>query len=69
MVLDREDTIYQLLKQPMSIEMLASYRMVFPQLNNIYEIFWEKMTMRNHLQHLLRQGLIEKVNDELYQQK
>ena len=68
-VLDREDTIYQLLKKPMSIEMLASYRMAFPQQNNIYELFWEKMTMRNHLQHLLRQGLIEQVNDELYQQK
>lgn len=67
-VLDRQDTIFELLKNPMSIDTLASYRMVFPRQGNVYELFWEKMTILNHLNHLLREGLIEKIDGEFYQQ-
>lgn len=67
-VLDRHDKIFELLKQPLTIDELASNRLVFPQQNNIYELFWEKMTIYNHLKYMLRQSLIAEVEPGCYQQ-
>ncbi len=54
----RHDKILQFLQQPMTIDELAAQRLVFPQQQNIYELFWEKMTVYNHLKHMLSQGLV-----------
>lgn len=68
-VLDRRDIIYELLKKPMSIDMLADYRLVFPDQSNNYELFWEKMTIKKHLAHLEKQDLVTMSGDGLYQRK
>jgi ribonuclease/clavin/mitogillin len=65
-VLKRHDKILQLLKEPLTIDALAAYRLVFPEQRNIYELFWEKMTVYNHLKYMLREGLITEVEPGYY---
>jgi glyoxylase-like metal-dependent hydrolase (beta-lactamase superfamily II) len=67
-VLDRDSRIYDILKIPHTLSQLGDYKLVFPQANNIYEVFWERMTVFNHLKHLLRHNLIAEVEPGLYQQ-
>lgn len=67
-VLNREGKIYDYLKQPHTIDQLAAYRLTYPQQRDEYEEFWEKMTIRNHLQHLLEQRAIAEIEPGLYQQ-
>lgn len=68
-VLDRQDKIIEILMQPHTLNTLAEYGLVFPERHNIYEIFWERMTIRNHLRHLLREGIITEPEPGLYQRK
>lgn len=68
-VLDRQDKIIELLKLPHTLNALAEYGLVFPERHNIYEIFWERMTIRNHLRHLLREGIITETEPGHYQRK
>ena len=67
-VLDREAKIYDCLKLPHTIDQLAAYRLTYPQQRDQYEEFWEKMTIRNHLRHLIEQGLITEIEPGVYQQ-
>ncbi len=65
-VLEREARIYELLKKAHSISQLAEYRLIFPEQLNDYEAFWEKMTIQNHLRHLLELGAIVAIEEGLY---
>lgn len=67
-VLDREARINDLLKEPHSIAQLAEYRLTFPDQLNDYEAFWEKMTIRNHLRHLMEIGAVAEIAAGLYRQ-
>jgi glyoxylase-like metal-dependent hydrolase (beta-lactamase superfamily II) len=68
-VLNREEKLYAYLEQPHTISQLAEYRLTYPQQRDQYEEFWEKMTIRNHLLHLLELGAIEEIEPGLYRQK
>lgn len=68
-VLDRQSRIYDLLKSPHSLFQLAEYGLVFPQPHNLYEVFWERMTIRNHLHYLQKTNAIIEIEPGLYQQK
>jgi len=65
-VLNREEKIYQLLKEPRTLHDLARQRLVFANPQNMYDVFWEKMTIRNHLKHLMAQGLITEIEEGLF---
>lgn len=66
-VLDRNQRLFDLLKTPRSLEELAQFQLVFPRQQNLYELFWEKMTIRNHLRYLIKYGLIQELPDGIYQ--
>lgn len=66
-VLERNQRLFDLLRTPRSLEELAQFRMVFPKQQNLYELFWEKMTIRNHLRYLSKHKLIQPLPDGLYQ--
>ncbi|MGE5416702.1 MAG: MBL fold metallo-hydrolase [Acidobacteriota bacterium] len=66
-VIDREAKVLELLAEPQSIDGLASYKLTFPNAHNLYEEFWEKLTMRNHLRHLLQIGEIKEIEPGMYQ--
>ena len=68
-VLDRQDRIIELLNEPHTLNALSEYGLVFPARNNMYEVFWERMTIRNHLKHLLREGIIEEIEPGTYARK
>ncbi len=65
-VLDREAKIFDYLKQAHSIAQLAEYRLTYPRQLNNYEEFWEKMTIRNHLYHLIELGAVVEVEPGLF---
>jgi glyoxylase-like metal-dependent hydrolase (beta-lactamase superfamily II) len=67
-VLDRQDKIYELLKDPMTIDQIAEYGLVFPGRKHIYEVFYEKMTIRNHLRHMVREGNVTECEPGIYVQ-
>jgi len=67
-VLERNQKIFELLKTPRSLDDLAEFRLVFPRQHNLYELFWEKMTIRNHLRYLIKQNLVQELPSGLYQQ-
>lgn len=66
-VLKRQERILNLLKIPHSIEQLAAYRMVYPEPATMHEVFWERMTMFNHLRFSLRHGLAAEISPGLFQ--
>lgn len=66
-VLDRNERLYELLHQPYTLDDLAEYHLIFPQHHNLYELFWEKMTLRNHLRYLTDQGMVQLTADGCYQ--
>jgi ribonuclease/clavin/mitogillin len=67
-VLERNQKIFELLKTPRSLDDLAEFRLVFPRQHNLYELFWEKMTIRNHLRYLIKQNLVQELPGGLYRQ-
>lgn len=67
-VLDRENKIFDLLQEPQTLADLAEHGLVFPERNNNYELFWERMTIRNHLQHLIENNLVTEIAPGLYEQ-
>lgn len=66
-VLGRNQRLLDILKTPHTLDQLAEYHLVFPNCQNIYELFWEKMTLRNHLRYLTGQHLVKELADGTYQ--
>lgn len=65
-VINRDDAIMELLKEPKNLDQLSKYGLVFPQANNMYDVFWEKMTIRNHLRRLLRLKEVIEMENGVY---
>ena len=57
-LLKREEALWELLRQPRTLEELAQRRLIFPRPRNVYELFWEKMGLRNHLRRLQQLGMV-----------
>lgn len=68
-VLARHERILNLLKEPMTLHQLSAYKLVFPDCRNTYELFWEKMTIRNHLYYLLTAELIVEIEKGVFLRK
>lgn len=65
-VLMRNEKILDLLRAPMTLDQLAEHGLIFPERKNNYELFWEKMTIRNHLRYLLAAGLATEIGEGLF---
>ncbi len=68
-VIDRQDAILEKLNRPCRIEDLRKTPLGFPQPSNMYELFWEKMSIYNHLLYLLKLGWIIEIETGCYQRK
>lgn len=66
-VIDRNHRLLDILTTAHTLDQLAEYHLVFPNCQNLYELFWEKMTLRNHLRYLLEQHLVEELPEGFYQ--
>lgn len=65
-VTERNQRLLEILAQPHTLDQLAEYHLIFPECQNIYESFWEKMTLRNHLRHLTQEHLVQEFPDGIY---
>lgn len=68
-VFNRQEAILARLDRPFTIEELRHFPLGFPEAANVYELFWEKMSIRNHILYLLQQGMIEEVEPGRYRRK
>jgi ribonuclease/clavin/mitogillin len=66
-VTERNQRLLDILAQPHTLDQLAEYHLIFPNCQNIYELFWEKMTLRNHLRHFIHLGLVRELPSGHYQ--
>ncbi|MEQ8176302.1 MAG: MBL fold metallo-hydrolase [Syntrophomonadaceae bacterium] len=66
-LIGRENRIYDLLLKPHTLDQLSEYGLVFPARRNIYEQFWEKISIQKHLTHLLSLNLIREIDPGCYQ--
>jgi ribonuclease/clavin/mitogillin len=63
---ERNDRIAELLRQPLTLHQLAEYRLVFPDRQNLYELFWEIMSLRNHVKYLIEINAIQEISEGLF---
>ncbi|NLT19795.1 MAG: MBL fold metallo-hydrolase [Syntrophomonadaceae bacterium] len=63
---ERNDRILEILHQPLTLHQLAEYRMVFPNRQNLYELFWEIMSLRNHVKYLIKINAIQEISEGLF---
>jgi glyoxylase-like metal-dependent hydrolase (beta-lactamase superfamily II) len=66
-VIERNHRLLDILIQPHTLDQLADYHIIFPNCKDIYELFWEKMTLRNHLLHLTKEHLVQELPYGIYQ--
>ncbi len=66
-MLDREEQIYDLLKEPHTIEQLAGYQLAFKKRIFYLEDFWERIYMHHHLQHLMELGAAAEIQPGIFQ--
>lgn len=65
-LLRREEELREMLRQPQTLEELAQRRLIFPRPKHIYELFWEKMGLRNHLRRLEQLGLVKEDGEGVF---
>lgn len=66
-LLEREEKILNCLqKHPHTLEQLAMCGIAFPQPSHIYEAFWERMAIRNHLRKLKQEGRVKETEEGYY---
>lgn len=66
-LIDRQNQIYDLLFKPHTLDQLSDYALVYPARRNIYEQFWEKMSIQKHLDYMLSINLIKQIDPGCYQ--
>lgn len=59
-VTDRNEILYNFLSTPKSIEEI--YHLSFWDTKDVYDVFWNRMTINNHIKYLLSENLILKIN-------
>lgn len=67
-VLDREEEIYCFLHRPRRLQDIYQLKLAFPHPANIYEEFWNRMTVRNHLKHLVKIEKVVQIAPDVYGQ-
>lgn len=68
-VIDRHQRILESLSHPHTLKQLSDYQMVYSEPRNMYELFWDRMTIRNHLRQLIKEKLIEEIEPGVYLRK
>ncbi len=66
-VTDRNEYLYDYLATPRNIAVL--YELTFREIHDIYDIFWNRMTINNHIKYLLQEKIIMALKDNYYVRK
>jgi glyoxylase-like metal-dependent hydrolase (beta-lactamase superfamily II) len=66
-IFKREERILDFIRDnPSTINQIAAQKMIYPEHPMIFVIFWERCMVKKHLDHLIKQGLVEKLEDGCY---
>lgn len=66
-IFKREERILNLVRSnPATINQIAAQKMIYPEHPIIFVLFWERCMVKKHLDHLIKQGLVEKLEDGRY---
>jgi len=66
-IFKREELILNLCRgNPLTIKEIASQKIIYPEHPIIFVLFWERCMVKKHLDHLIKQGLVEKLEDGRY---
>lgn len=66
-VLKRQERFVEILKVPHSLEQMMAYCLLFPEPRSDYEVYWERTTLRHHLDFSIRHKLVAEVAPGIYQ--
>ncbi len=67
-MMDREQQIYDLLREPHTIEQMAEYQLAFKKRIFYMEDFWERLYVHHHLQHLMELGAVVEIQSGIFRQ-
>jgi glyoxylase-like metal-dependent hydrolase (beta-lactamase superfamily II) len=63
----REERILNLIRgNPLTINQIAAEKIIYPEHPIIFVLFWERRMVKKHLDHLIKRGLVEKLEDGRY---
>ncbi|MCJ7663919.1 MAG: MBL fold metallo-hydrolase, partial [Desulfobacterales bacterium] len=63
----REEHILDFVRgNPSTINQIAAQKMIYREHPIIFVLFWERCMVKKHLDHLIKQGLVEKLEDGRY---
>lgn len=66
-IFKREERILDFIRgNPSTINQIAAQKMIYPEHPIIFVLFWERCMVKKHLDHLIKQGLVEKLEDGCY---
>jgi glyoxylase-like metal-dependent hydrolase (beta-lactamase superfamily II) len=69
-ILKREERILDCVRRnPSTINQIASQKIIYREHPIIFLLFWERYMVKKHLDHLIKQGLVEKLEDGCYSAK
>ena len=67
-ILKREQRILRQIKaKPSTIDQLAEKRLIYRQHPSLAVLFWEKSMLRNHLERLIKLGLVKETGDGAFE--
>jgi hypothetical protein len=63
----REERVLDFIRgNPSTINQIASQKIIYREHPIIFLLFWERYMVKKHLDHLIKQGLVEKLEDGRY---
>jgi len=66
-ILKREKRILEYVRgNPSTLNQIAAQKIIYREHQIIFLLFWERYMVKKHLDHLIKQGLVEKVEDGRY---
>jgi len=66
-ILKREERVLDCVRSnPSTVNQIAAQKIIYREHPIIFLLFWERYMVKKHLDHLIKQGLVEKVEDGRY---
>jgi len=66
-IVKREERVLDCVRRnPSTVNQIAAQKIIYREHPIIFLLFWERYMVKKHLDHLIKQGLVEKVDDGRY---
>jgi glyoxylase-like metal-dependent hydrolase (beta-lactamase superfamily II) len=65
-IIDRLDFLYDYLAEPRTLKELYSLKLITSEARDVYDIFWNRISVHNNLKYMLKQNLIRKLDENRF---